>query len=219
MLITIDDYYNVQFYNETREALKNNGVSFNEFIIAKPPYFYYIDTDNPPLFINYDQATHQQSKQMVGVVKSSKNIDDYTLRRREGFNNIRAIDVYAINDALRDGQNSMQGIFFNASKDNVIRISKEYPRKIYFFGNYLNQRYSVFFADNLIIKNFLNESQILIESESFSSIIELEILLNYKVLKLNDRLEKISNTPYVIKGSYYPISTLSGDLDKRYALM
>lgn len=218
MLITIDDYYDIRFYNETREALKNNGVDFKEYINAKPPYRYYIDSDEKPSFINFDVATNSQSRWMVNIVRAVTPTSDYIYERRDSFKNTKAIQHYAINDALLAGQKSGEGIFFTAEKDEILRISKEYPRKIYYLGRYFNRRYKVFFTDNLIIKNELNPDQILVESNSFKSITELEVDLNFKIFKMQDRLEKLSESPFVLKGTYYPLRSVRPEVSDMYVL-
>jgi len=218
MLITIDDYYNIKFYNETKEALKNNGVEFKEYISTKPPYNYYIESGERPSFINYDEATESQARFMVNIVRALKPNDDYIYERRESYKNTKAIQHYALNDALEAGQKSGQGIFFTANKEDVLRISRDYPRKIYFLGRYFNRKYKVFFTDNLIIKNLLNPDQILVESNAFKSITELEVDLNFRIFKLQDRLEKLSQSPYVYKGKYYPIKSVRPEVSDMYVL-
>lgn len=218
MLITIDDYYDIEFYNETKEALRNNGVEFKEYIITKPPFNYYIEADVKPAFINYDEATSSQAKWMVNIVRALNPNDDYIYERRESYKNTKAIQHYALNDALQAGQNSGQGIFFTATKEEALRISRDYPRKMYFLGRYFNRKYKVFFTDNLIIKNLLNPEQILVESNSFKSITELEVELNFNIFKLHDRLEKLSQSPYVYKGKYYPIKSVRPDVSDMYVL-
>ena len=60
-----------------------------------------------------------------------------------------------------------EAIFFTAPKDEVLRISKDYPRKIYYFGKYFSNKYRVFLTDNLIIKNYLSTDQILVQGKNF----------------------------------------------------
>lgn len=218
MLLTIDDYYDVQFYNECIEALKNNGVEFNEFISSVAPYKFYFDVENPPTFINYDEVSTSYGRHLVSIIKALKPNDDYIYMRRDSYVNQKAIKHYAINDALQTGQISGQGIFFNAERDEVLRISKEYPRKIFFMGRYFNRKYKVFFTDNLIIKNLLNPDQILAESKSFKIVTELEAELNYKVFQLKDRLLKLSETPYIQKGRFYPIGSVRPEISDKYVL-
>lgn len=218
MIITIDPYYDVQFYNETLEALKNNKIQFKEFISTKPPYDFYLEVQNEPMFINYDKTSKEYSRWLVNIIKSLKPNDDYIYRRRESYTNKKAINHYAINDALKTVQTSGEGIFFNANKEEITRISKEYPRKIYYFGKYFKRKYRVFLADQLIIRNFLNPENVLVQSDSFKHVTELEVNLNYNIFLLKDRLEKLSETPYVQNGKYYPIQSVRPEITDKYTL-
>lgn len=218
MFVTIDPYYDTQFYNQCKEALANNGVQYKEFISVKAPYEFYFEVQNPPTFINYDEAPESYSKWLVNIVTALKPNDDYIYARRDAYANIKAVNHYAINDALRSAAISREGIFFSATKDEVLKISKEYPRKIYYMGRYFNRKYRVFFTDNLIVMNFLRAEQILVQSKDFKLVTELEVDLNWNVFHREDRLVKISETPYVLNGKYYPPTSVRPEIFDRYVL-
>ena len=218
MFITMDPYYDINFYNECLHALENNDVNFKEYISTKPPYEYYIEIDNKPMFINYDAVNDSYSKWLVNIVKALKPNDDYIYLRRDSIVNLKAINHYAINDALRTGVKTGEGIFFTSTKEDILKISKNFPRKIYYFGRYFNNKYRVFFSDSLLIQNFLNQDQILVSSKSFKSITELEVDLNYNVFHEKDRLEKLSETPYVLNGKYHQINTTKKEIMNRLIL-
>lgn len=215
---TFDDYYDIQFYNETKEALKNNGVNFREFISVNPPFHFYIECDKEPVFLNYDVANRPQERYLVNIVRPLKPSDEYIYERRESFTNKKAVNHYAVNDALRAGEKSGEGIFFTANKEEILRISKEFPRKIYYFGKHYNNKYKLFFADSLIIKNYIDSDQILVESKTFKHITDLEIKLNYDIFKLSDRLLKLSETPFVKDGRFYPVSSVVPEISGKYSL-
>lgn len=217
-LINIDDYYNIQFYNETKEALKNNGVEFREFINTNPPYNFAIMCDKEPVYINFDTVNRPQERYYVNIIRPLTPNQEYLYERRESFTNKKAINHYAINDALKSGQKSGEGIFFTANKEEILRISKEFPRKIFYFGKYYNNKYKLFFSDSLIIKNYIDSDQILVESKSFKHITDLEIKLNYDIFKLSDRLMKLSETPFVKDGKFYPISSVVPEISGKYSL-
>lgn len=218
MLITIDDYYDVNFYNECVQALKNNGVKYSEFISTVSPFYFYFEVENAPTFINYDEVSPSYARYLVNIIRPLKPNDDYLYMRRSSFVNRKAIQHYGINDALGAGQTSGQGVFFTATKEQILRISKEYPRKIYYMGRYFNRKYRIFFADDLIIKNYLNDKEVLVESDSFNLITDLESELNYRFFKLQDRLMKLSQTPYVQNGQFYPISSVRPEITDKYVL-
>ena len=217
-LITLDDYYDVQFYNQTKEALKNNGIAFKEFISSKPPYRFYFEVQDAPIFINYDKVPKAYSKFLVSKIMALKPNDDYIYERRDAYPGKKGLNHYAINDALKSAKQTGEAIFFNATKEQILRISKEFPRKIYFFGRYFNRKYKIFFSDKLLIKNYINEKDILIESSSFKNITELEAELNFVRFKMQDMLVKLSETPYVLNGKYHPPSSVRPEISDKYVL-
>lgn len=218
MLITIDPFYDVQFYNNCREALKNNGVAFKEYVSTKAPYNFYFEVDKPPTFINYEVAPDAYSRHLISLVTPLRSNDEYLLLRRESFVNKQAVDHYGVNDALQSANVTKEGVFFTSSKEEVLRISREFPRKIYFMGRYYDKRYKLFFSDSLLIKNYLLPKQILVQSKDVKDVTELEKELNYRVFMEKDRLEKLSTTPYVINGGYYPASNVRPDLADKFTL-
>lgn len=217
-IVTLDNYYNIGFYNECLQALQNNGVDYEEFISTKPPYNFYLVVENEPTFVNYDSVTPTYSRHLVNVITALKPNDDYIYQRRETYQNKKAIQHYAINDALSSAQETKEGIFFHAEKEEALRISKEFTRKMFFLGRYYNRKYKVFFTDSLLIKNYLTPSQILVEGSGFNLITELEADLNFKTFKQQDRLVKLSETPYVQNGRFYPIQSVRPEISDRYVL-
>lgn len=218
MLVTIDDYYDVNFYNECLQALKNNGVKYSEFISSVSPYNFFIEVSDPPTFVNYDEVSPSYDRYLVNVVKPLKPNDDYLYFRRASYVNKKAIKQYAINDALAAGQESGEGVFFTSTKEEVLRVSREYPRKIWFMGRYFNRKYRVFFADSLMVKNYLNEKEVMVASDSFGLVTDLEADLNYRYFMLQDRLLKVSQTPYVQNGQFYPINSVRPEITDKYVL-
>lgn len=218
MIITIDPYYDVNFYNECKEALSNNGVQYKEYISTKPPYYYYFDVSNPPTFINYDVADKSYTRYLVNIVKPLKPNDAYIYMRRDAYSNLKALNHYAINEPLAAAAKTGEGIFFAAEKEEILRISKEYPRKIWFMGRYFNRKYKIFFADKLIIKNYINLENILVQGNDFSSPTELEVKLNFNIFREKDRLEKLSSTPYVLNGKYYSVGSVRPEISDKFTL-
>lgn len=219
MFITIDPYYDTQFYNQCKEALANNGVPYHEYILSIPPYNFYFDVLNPPTFINYDTIANQHVKWLVNIVKALKPSDDYIYARRDSFVNTDALHQYAVNDALRSAEKTGEGIFFTGTREEILRISSLYPRKIYYMGRYFNRKYKVFFTDNLLVMNLLRPDQILVQSKKFKSVTELEVDLNWGIFHGKDRLVKISETPFILGGAYYAQQlSVRPDLTDKYVL-
>ena len=200
MFYTLDNYYGVKFYNDTREALKNNQIKFKEFIEIKSPYNWYIKLDDnlKPIMVNYDEK--QKYRFLVQKVKALRTNEEYLLQRREddaGTN----IKKYIFNDAFRDSEE--YGIFFHIkSKDELLKISKEFPGKIHYLGKYYDNKYRVCICNNIMIKNYINPGQILLEkTPEMKEPGKFEAEFNYRVLKLNDYIVKYTETIYAINGS------------------
>lgn len=216
--ITIDPFYDIQFYNETLEALKNNDVEFKELLSTKAPYQFYLEVPDVPMFINYEKANSGFTRYLINIIDPLKPDQAYIYRRRDSFSGIKGIKHYGINDALKTGQESGEGIFFHMERDEAYRISKEYPRKIWFMGRYFKRKYKLFFTDKLLIKNFINPDQVLIEGSKFKIITDLEVELNYKIFREKDRLEKLSETTYLLDGKYNTFSSVRPDLTDKFIL-
>jgi len=198
--------------------LKNNNVNFREYISTKAPYYFYFDVDKAPTFINYEVAPSAYTRHLISLVTPLRPNDEYILLRRDSFINKQAVDRYGVNDALSTGNISKEGVFFTAHKEEILRISKEFPRKLFFMGRYYDKRYKIFFSDSLVIKNYLLPKQILVQSKDVKDVTDLELELNYKVFMEKDRLEKLSQTPYVLNGNYYPVSHIRADLTDKFVL-
>lgn len=217
MFITIDPYYNIQFYNECRQALKNNNVKFKEYISTKTPYYFYFEVDSAPTFINYDQAAESYTRFLVNIVKPLKPSDEYIYLRRESFSDTKGVRQYALNEPLISAEKTRQGVFFTGTKEQILSVSKNYPRKMWFMGKYLGRQYKLFFTDHLSIKNFVPPEQILVQNNSFKLVTDLEVELNYKVFHEKDRLEKNSETPYIQNSKYYSVN-IRADISDKFIL-
>jgi hypothetical protein len=215
MFITIDPYYNVEFYNECLQALKNNNVDFNEYISTKAPYYFYIEVEDKPLFINYDVAPKAAERWLVSLVKPLRSNDEYTYLRRDNIQRLEAVKHYSYTTPFKAIDSSKQGVIFTATKEEVMRVSREYKRKIWFMGRYFNRKYVIFATDNLMIKNFIPSENILAEG---SNPIDIETQINYKVFQGKDRLTKYSETPYVENGNFYPVRGVRQERSDKFVL-
>lgn len=200
MFYTLDNYYSVKFYNETREALKNNKIKFNEFIDIKSPYQWYfkLNDNTKPIMINYDEV--EKNRFFIRKVQALRPNEEYLLQRREddaGAN----LKKYLFNDAFRDAEN--YGIFFHIkSKDELLKLSKDFPGKIYYLGKYYDNKFRVCLCNNIMIKNYISPNQILLEkTQDMKEIGRFEAEFNYRILKLNDYIIKYTETIYAQNGS------------------
>lgn len=201
MLFTIDPYYNAQFYNECLEALKNNKVQFEELITIKTPYNWVLKTEQTPIMINFDEITNNDKRYLVTKVIALRENEEYLLQRRNDDTG-EGILKYIENQPFAEARVSDYSVFFNISnKEELIRISKEFPVKIWYLGRYFNNVYNVCLCNNIMIKNYLKQSQILLEKTSeHKSPGSFEADFNFKVLKMKDRIKKFTETTFIEKG-------------------
>ena len=206
MLVTIDEYYDINFYLQTIQALKNNQVPFTEYILSITPFYWYINVDNPPSFVNYDMLPNNLRKYIINLVQPATPSDDYKYQRRETFTDKKALKHYGRNTPMIEADNSDYACFFNLKdKEQALELSKSVG-KIWYFGKYYNNM-KIALCTNRMIKNFISSEDILVQKDRKSkSSIQMEIELNYNVFRLNTRLKKFSMTPYFDNGSYKPVN-------------
>lgn len=201
MLFTIDPYYNTIFYNESLEALKNNKVQFEELITIKTPYNWVLKTDQLPIMINYDEVSNNDKRYLVTKVIALRENEEYLLQRRNDDTG-EGISKYIENQPFAEARKSDYSVLFNISnKEELIRISKEFPDKIWYLGRYFNNVYNVCLCNNKMIKNYLKQSQILLEKQPEHKLPgSFEADFNFKVLKMKDRIKKFTETTFIQNG-------------------
>ena len=199
MFITIDPYYDVERYNESLQALMNNGVKFEEYISTRTPYNWYLKLDTAPIMMNYDILTKDIKKFLVRKTLPLQTNDEIKLFRRNQY-----FSHYTSNDALSTFKD--YGVFFTLkNSESVIGLSKKIPLKIWYFGRYYNNRYNVYFCNSPLVKTFLVETDTKIKD-----INSLECELNYKIFLGKDFLKKYTETPYYLEGQFYKPSVTNG---------
>ena len=219
MFITIDPYYNTQFYNECKEALKNNQVEFKEFINIKPPYNWYFQVEQKPILVNFDLSTDAENRWMVGIIKALRANEQYLLLRRDNDVGVKALAKFIENEPLREARQSDYAIFFNIkNREEGEQLTKDYPGKIWFLGKYYNNKYKVCLATHPVVKGFLNPGQILLEkTQEHNDPGRFEADLNFKIFRGNDSLTKFTETPYFLDGKYVR-PKIKGDLSSKFTL-
>lgn len=198
MFYTIDNYYSVKFYNQAKEALKNNKIKFTEFIDTKTPYKWYFKLEETPIMVNYD--TIKKGRFLVSKVLALRPNEEYIIQRREDDSGTN-IKKYIFNDAFRDAEN--YGVFFHIkSKDELLKISKQFPVKIYYLGKYYGNKFRVCLCNNALIKNYIEPGQILLEkTPEMKDPGRFEADFNFYVLKSNDFIIKYTETIYALNGT------------------
>lgn len=217
--ITIDPYYSIPFYRQSKETLKNNGIGFDEYINIKAPFDWYLDIDQKPIMVDFDEATSSEMRWMVQTVKPVKANDEYLLMRRDNDNGPKALLKFVENEPMREARLSDYACLFTVkNREEAESISKDYPGKIWYLGKYYNNRFRVCLATNSMIKNLMNKEQILIEkNKDLSEPGRLEAELNYKIFREKDRLVKFSETPTIENGVFKPVKII-GDKSNKFKL-
>lgn len=202
MYITVDPYYDNQFYNECKEALKNNGVKFQQFINIKPPYDWYFKLDEKPVMVNFDEATDSEVRWMVGTVMPLRANEEYLLLRRDNDNGAKALLKFVENEPLKQARTSDYAVFFHAkNREELESITKDYPGRIWYLGKYYSGKYRVCLATHKVVKNFIDKDRILLEKTD-NEPGRFEADFNWKILRGNDMLLKFAETPYFEDGKF-----------------
>jgi hypothetical protein len=219
MFITIDPYYSTQFYNECKEALKNNQVPYKEFINIKAPYSWYFQLDQKPLMVNYDVATDSESRWMVNAVLPLRPNEEYLLIRRDNDIGAKAILRFVENEPLKEARLSNYAVFFTIkNRQEGEQLTKDYPGKVWFMGKYYNNKYRVCLAVHPVVKGFLEPSQILLEkTQDMTEPGRFESELNWRVFRQNDYLVKFTETPYFENGKFNR-PKIQGELSSKFTL-
>jgi hypothetical protein len=202
MYITIDPYYSIQFYNEALQSLKNNGVDYKEYIHIKTPFDWYLELDQKPIMVNYDELSEKETRWLVNTVKPLRPNEEYLLMRRDNDNGPKALLKFVENEPMREARKSDYAVFFTVkNREEIEQITKDYPGRVWYFGKYYNNKFRVCLATNSMVKNFINQDQILLEkTESEPGRFEAD--LNWRIFRGNDMLEKFTETPYFEDGKY-----------------
>lgn len=199
MFITIDPYYDNNFYNECLHALQNNNIEFREFVSTRAPFYFYLELPSSPLMTNYDEIL--DTRYLVSkVLPVLPNDETYLLRRNES----RQIKKYILNDAFREENESDYAIFFSIPGVEAGReLTKNISGKVYYLGKYYSRKYRVCISTSPYVKTFIPKSWILLEkTQLHNQPGSFEAYFNYKVLLLKDRIIKYSQTPYFENGVY-----------------
>ena len=196
-MITIDDYYSIEFYNECIQSIRNNKIEYKEYISTKAPFQFYIDMEPEPVMVNYDKLPDNQQKFVVNTVEPATPNEAYILQRKDALSGIKAFQQYAMNQPLIEAQKAEYACFFEIkNRETALMLSKKYG-KIWYFGKYYNNN-RIGLCTNKMIQN----ENIEIYVHKTKSAQQMELDLNFKIFRLNDRLRKFTNTPYFIDGRY-----------------
>jgi hypothetical protein len=203
---TIDPYTTINEYNQALQALENNNIKYDEYISLIGNYNWFLTLENgqKPIMINYDSMTGNEWKHAVSKVKPLVSNDIYLLYRREGK---KDVSKYIENDVFRKARKNKNIIFQVKNREEMVQLSKLFG-EIYPLGVYLNGSIRLGICFDPEIKSFLLPDRILLELGPHKQG-ALEKLINYKILRNQDKIIKYTKTPYWKNGKFYPTSPMS----------
>ena len=203
---TIDPYVDIAGYNQAIQALENNGIEYTEFIsvLGKRYWYLSLEKNQKPIMMNYDEMDRTTWTKVVSKTKPLTSNDIYLLYRRTG---VKDVAQYVENDWLKIAKKKKSIVFTIKNKEDFFQLSNEYG-PIYPLGVYINGSLKLAICFNPEIKNAITPDRIKLEMEPHKTgMLELEI--NKKVLRYQDKLIKWTKTPYFNKGKFYPTSPQS----------
>lgn len=211
MFISIDDYYDIDFYNDALMALEENGVQYSEHILFQNSSIpkYCLNLPSTPLMVHYNSLLPEEEKYLVSkVIPIDANSSVELYRKHGDFGKGIRKEIY-LNDAFLSIEN--YAAFINiSSKEEALKLSKDIPLKIWYLGKYFN-KYKVCLITSDYFIPALKESQILLEKTEKMSIVRFEQEFNFSVLHRKDRLIKYSKTPYFESGIFYKPKNLTNN--------
>lgn len=211
MFISVDDYYDIDFYNDALMALEENGVQYSEHILFQNSSIpkYCLNLPSAPLMVHYNSLLPEEEKYLVSkVIPIDANSSVELYRKHGDFGKGIRKEIY-LNDAFLSIEN--YAAFINiSSKEEALKLSKDIPLKIWYLGKYFN-KYKVCLITSDYFIPALKESQILLEKTEKMSIVRFEQEFNFNVLHRKDRLIKYSKTPYFEGGVFYKPKNLTNN--------
>lgn len=202
MLITIDNYYDINFYNQCLTALKNNGVPFREYISITGFYNWYIDIPRKPIMLNYDICPKSEGRYVISKVQTLNSDSEYKYFRRLDSHH-HFIEKYILNDVWEDIKNKEAWLIKVNSKKELLTLSKiDVNNKIWYLGRYLDGRIKLAIISSPIMRMLIPRENVLLEKKNSDKIERFESEINYRVLMEKERLVKFDKTPYFINDRF-----------------
>jgi hypothetical protein len=154
--------------------------------------------------INYDKIDQTNWINLIRKTKPIRANDIYQLYRRGQKSDI---ERYITNDWIKIASKSNSVIFRIKNKEELYMLSKSYGR-IYPLGVYFNGSIRLGICFDTSIKNALTPDRILLEMGPHK-IGKLELEINRKILRNQDKLIKYTMTPYWQDGKFHPTNPMS----------
>lgn len=206
MFISIDDFYPVSFYNQCREALKNNNIPFKEYISIVGSNKWFLEVPRAPIMLNYTVCPQSEERYLISKVQALEPTFEYRYYRRES----RFNPIYTRNDAWGSTLEKEAWLVNIISSEWIRGLSRLDPlSKIWYLGRYWGNKYKLAIITSPIMRAIIPRENILLSKAKSESPEVFEANINYRVLRGFDRIEKFSSTPYFLNGlfktpQYYP---------------
>lgn len=218
MLISIDSYYNVDFYNQCLSALKNNGVEYTEYMSITGEYKWYLDIPRLPVMVNYDVCPKSEERYLVNKVNALEPDSEYRYYRRNDSQR-HFQRKYMVNDAWSDVLNTESWLIKFDNKETLLKLSIfDRDSKIWYLGRYLDGRIKIALIKSDILRSVTPRENVLLEKRISDSIERFETEINYRILMGKERLKKFSSTPYIRDGRVF-MPIYYNEMDKRRFLL
>ena len=201
MLVSIDNYYSVDFYNQCLSALKNNNVQYKEYISTVGDFKWYVDIPRAPIMLNYDVCPVSEERYLVSKVITLDPDSSYKYYRRSNSYK-HFVDRYMCNDVWIDIKDTTAWLVRVRSKNDILRFSDvDKNSKVYYLGRYLDNRLKMCVVSSPLIRSIIPREDVIMEKSD--KIERFETDINYRVLMGKERLVKFNNTPYALNGQLY----------------
>lgn len=201
MLVSIDNYYSVDFYNQCLSALKNNNVQYKEYISTVGDFKWYVDIPRAPVMLNYDVCPVSEERYLVSKVITLDPDSSYKYYRRSNSYK-HFVDRYMCNDVWGDIKGTTAWLVRIRSKNDILRFSDvDKNSKVYYLGRYLDNRLKMCVVSSPLIRSIIPREDVIMEKND--KIERFETDINYRVLMGKERLVKFNSTPYALNGQLY----------------
>lgn len=211
MLISIDKYYNSEFYNRCLTSLTNNKVKVKQFI-SPVSLKWFLDVPTLPVMLDFEICPDNEKRFLLSKTIAVYASDQYRLYRRTSDYGILNPEMIRADYMV----NNRYGCFFHLrNREDGHNLSKAFNTKIFYLGKYYNNKYRLCLCTDPNVKSLLSGSDVLYEKSESISWIQAEYELNQKVFMLRDYLVKFTRTPY-FDNHKFVAPNYFGDLQKRF---
>lgn len=207
MVITFDEFYDVQESNGFINNLIDNNIEFSTYILTRSPYYWFYEVADKykPVFLKYSEATSTDIRLMLPKIRIVAPPDYNYLRRIS--KNPSDIEKYISPNIFKKAKNSDYFCCFKYSSISYINGISNLGFKIYIYPKKVRE-WNIAFCFDRDIRDVIMKSSIVFEktkASDFSRIGEIELYLNNRVF-ISDKLRfKVRYMPYSENGVYHPL--------------